>query len=203
MSCKALVLPKLHRRVAERAPGVRLAVQPLTEPERVEALAAGRLDMIVSIAAAAPAPDLREEALFSDHFVCVARRQGGRPTRLTTAAFAKRGHVVVAPHGQPGSIADEALALHGIRRNVVLVVPSFAAALLVVAQSDLVATVPSRVVATWPRGVAPTPCPIPLPTLRFCAYTHRRVDGDGGLAWFRRQVRDALDDGSAPAPSPD
>lgn len=185
---QVVLLPALAHALAQRAAKIRIVVEPSPHPERLAALAAGRLDVVVALAQAQPPTNVHELTLFRDRFVCMVGKRS-RTRALSKARYASLHHVVVAPHGQPGSIADDALAAHRLQRHVALVVPHFATAARLVAESDLVATVPSSVVQLWPERVRALACPIALPELRFCAYTHRRSDDDAGVSWLLAQLR--------------
>jgi DNA-binding transcriptional LysR family regulator len=136
------------------APGLDVRVQSLRR-DSFQELESGRLELAV-------VPDLRGvpgfEALeldrfvsrpvLSDEFVVVSRRR--RP--LGRREYLEADHVVTTPLGEnERSAMDVALARAGLKRRVAVTVPTFTQAVLTVAQSELVATVPRLLVA----GVAP------------------------------------------------
>lgn len=90
-------------------------------------------------------PEVRLQALFRDRFVGVVRK--GHPLELDGDVTAERyvafGHVVASRRGRTSGPVDEALAVLGLERTIVAVVPSFPTALAVARTSDLVALVPA------------------------------------------------------------
>jgi DNA-binding transcriptional LysR family regulator len=84
------------------------------------------------------------------------------------------------------------LARDGERRNVTLRVPHFLVAPHVVATTDLAWTAPQGVARVF---VEYMPLVLREPPFRVDGFTvamrwHARVDGDPGLAWLRRVLRE-------------
>src|SRR5262249_49532396 len=89
---------------------------------------------------------------------------------------------------------DEALAAQGLYRRVVASVPTSAAALHFVSQSDLVVAVPDHFCV--PYAGAPDLHTLPLPMdvspVAINQAWHSRYDNDKAHIWLRGQVRDGL-----------
>jgi DNA-binding transcriptional LysR family regulator len=84
--------------------------------------------------------------LYDETFV-VAMRKGHPFARSPTeAAFCRSQHLLVSLTGNPRGMVDELLAKRGLERRIVLTVPSFMVALAHLASSDLIATLPRRLV---------------------------------------------------------
>jgi DNA-binding transcriptional LysR family regulator len=123
--------------------------------------------------------------------------------RLTLARFAALPHVLVAPYGNAGSFVDEALAKKGMRRTVAIRVSSFLSAPVIVAESDCIGTVSSRL-ARWSAGWLPLRLlepPLPLPEISIGAVWHPRVEEDAGHRWFRDVLLSIAKPSPAPAPT--
>lgn len=184
----AVLVPPLLARVAREAPGVSVVVHPL-RADVSEQLEAGALDVVVTARRRAPA-GVVWSALFEDRFVTVARR--GHPrvgSTLSLERFCQLGHVVVDPEGRHGTSAvDDELGRTGRTRRVVLRVPGFVAVPPVVADSELIATLPERLarrfVEAFQLHVVKTP--VALPPLRIALGWHERARHDPGHVWFRR-----------------
>ena len=185
----AVMLPALLAHLATAAPMVDLATrnQSLTWDE---ALREGGLD--VALFPRRPSsPGIVWQRLFSDHFVCLARR--GHPAvrgRLSLAALCETPHVFVSPSDAAQGVVDEVLARRGLRRRVALRVQSFLVAPLVVAESDLLAVVPALVARRFAAQLSlqVLPPPIEVPGFAVCLAWHERMRGDSGHAWFRTSV---------------
>lgn len=89
--------------------------------------------------------------------------------------------------GMAHAVIDRVLAKHRIQRNVVLRVPGFHVLPMIVANSDLLAVIPSRLAEAFasraPIKVLPLPISIPPYDIRI--YWHERYHQDPALKWFR------------------
>jgi len=85
---------------------------------------------------------------------------------------------------------DAALADHGLVRKVSLWQPSFFAVASVVAQTDLIGTVPHRVATHAAKSlpIALHTVPLPLPAPEFSLYWHQRSRDDPGHRWLRDRI---------------
>lgn len=183
-----VLVPPLLRILAREAPGVDLVVRPVPE-EPAEALAAGRVDLVLGVEPGRGAPgSLERRKLFDDGFVCLVRRDHPVLEReLTVERFAAMGHLFIAPRGTRGGVVDDALGRRGLERRVVAMVPSFVAAPALVAESDLVVTLPSLLAArlAGPFGLRALEAPVRLPRFTISALWHARSRRDPAHAWLR------------------
>ncbi len=180
------VLGKALDDVTAHAPGVTLRFRPNVPDDPLE-LREGRADLAIGIYGDLP-PELRQRTLFTDRFVCAVRRDHpGVRGRLTLEQFLALPQVQVAPRGRPGGQLDDVLARHGVSRKVARAVPFFLSALLMVAESDAVVTVPERVArATASRlGLQLLDPPLPLQPYSLSLLWHPRMDGDAPHRWLR------------------
>ncbi|MBL9016363.1 MAG: LysR family transcriptional regulator [Myxococcales bacterium] len=188
---EVVLLPKLIERVSRLAPGIELWVHPFGEHGDAE-LAAGTLDVVL----APPRGGARgaggyEKVLFGERFTCILRADhplaGGR---LTLPRYCAAAHVLVAPRGTPGSLVDTALAEQGRSRRIALAVPHFLVVPYIVAGSDLVATLASRVAALFTEtlGLVSMPPPVELPGFQIALAWHERNHHDAAHRWLRDQL---------------
>jgi len=189
-----VILPPLLRRLAAEAPGVDLVVRPGTD-ELAAALGTGGVDLVLGVSPIGGVPSIHQRMLFDDGFVCVVR--AGHPvlrTGLDLDRFVELGHVFIAPRGTRGGVVDDALARKKRTRRVVAMVPTFLAAPAVVAATDLVLTMPSRLAQRLAsafdlRVLEP---PLTLPRFTISAYWHERMHQDPGHAWLRAAVVESV-----------
>lgn len=181
-----VLVPALLARLEREAPGVELVAGPLPSPLEGELLS-GALD--VAVAPPRPSsPGMVWTRLFADRNVCIAGR--GPPGKsLSLEAYCSLPHLVVSAQGRASRV-DEVLERRGLRRRVALRVPSFLLAPLLVARSDLVATVPARVAqrVAGPLSLRVYELPLPLPEFTVALGWHERFREDPAHAWFRRTV---------------
>lgn len=186
-----VLLPALVARLAEHAPGVDLFVHDVPR-DLAGALAAGDLDAV--LAPARPeelTADCFQRTLFDEHFVCAMRR--GHPAaarRLTLDRFCALHHVLIAPRGTPGGFVDDALAARGRSRRVALAVPHFLIVPHVLATTDLIATVASRVAAAFagPHALVTVRPPVEVSGFAIHLLWHQRTQADDAQRWLREQI---------------
>ncbi len=182
----------LLRWLRTRAPRVDIAVLPFA-PSSFKDVAAGDVDL--AFAQHHRAPGLHARVVLAEPFVCVLRR--GHPAlgrRLTAARFAALGHVLVSPRGRSPGAVDRMLKRRGLSRRVVLAVPNFLAAALVVADSDLVLTAGARSATrlAGALGLVTVPPPTALPPFQVGMYWHERQEHDPFLSWLRAGIEEVL-----------
>lgn len=188
-----LFLPGLARRVAGQAPGVQLITSAVSPDRGLEYIREGRIDLLVAYFVVTKVPsNFRTRVLFRDSYQVLARK--GHPalrSRLTLEAFAQAGHVVVAPRDtwQRGPM-DFALAQAGLRRDIRVMVPHYMVAPYVVAETDLVATVPAHAAKRMVRGLPIRAFRPPLEVASFkleMAWDERHHH-DPAHRWLREQL---------------
>jgi DNA-binding transcriptional LysR family regulator len=186
-----VLLPRLLERLGRIAPGIDVWVHPFTD-HGDEALGSGVLDVVIGPprGAARPAGSY-EKVLFDEAFTCIVR--AGHPladSRMTLARYCAAPHLLVAPRGTPGSIVDDVLAAAGRSRRIAAAIPHFLVVPYVIAGSDLVATLASRVAAMFAEtlGLVCMPPPLALPKFQIAVAWHERSHRDAPQRWFREQL---------------
>jgi DNA-binding transcriptional LysR family regulator len=196
-----VLLPKLSARLARLAPGIDLWVHTFDELGDVE-LATGKLDCVL----APPRRNVRpsgtfEKVILRESFTCVMR--AGHPlarSRLTLARYCEVPHLMVAPRGTPGSFVDDALASVGRTRRVALAVPHFLVVPYVIAATDLVATLASRIATLFADtlDLVMVPPPIAISGFAIALAWHERNHRDAAQRWLRDQIAAVAADGEMP-----
>lgn len=180
----------LIARLAAEAPGVRLCFLAKADKEST-ALREGRVDLETGVVDAAMGPEVRAQALFSDHLVGVVRKGhllgGGKVAR---GSYAAGQHVSVSRKGFEKGMIEEALELLGLQREVVAVVGGFATALALARASDLIATVPALHTGVLRAGMHSFALPFHLPEIVVSMLWHPRLDADPAHRWLRHCVRE-------------
>jgi DNA-binding transcriptional LysR family regulator len=190
-----VLAPRLTRRIAGEAPGVRLQFvrQDAKEPQP---LRDGSLDLDIGVADPPP-PDIHTATLFTAHFVAVvaADSELGRAERLTAEDICRHPHISASRRGLARGPLDDALARIGRSRHVAAVVPSYAVGALMALESDLICLVPHVTAAHLiDRGVPLRSHEVPfdLPTADVELRWHRRVHNDPASRWLRGHLHDAI-----------
>ncbi len=189
-SLAAILAAGLVTRIVAEAP--RVCVRLIAEgAEDVEALRDGTIDLDVGIHERTT-PDLRNESLYSDVFVALVARDSalGRRRRPTPAQLCQHPHISTSRRGRSRGPLDDALAPLGLHRHVAAVVTSYPVAVMMAAESDLVALVPKRLALyyTGRLNVRWFAVPLEMPTFEVSQQWHSRLDRDPAQLWLRGQV---------------
>jgi DNA-binding transcriptional LysR family regulator len=195
---ETVLLPKLMRHLHEHAPAIRLETAQLPASELAVRLETGDIDLAVGYV-----PQLRDkirrERLFEEHYVCMTRPDHplGRRSALTLKEFLAARHVVIASMGSGHQVLERTLAERGMEENIALRVPHFVVVPLIVAGTDLIVTLPSRVAQASAKlvKVKVHPLPIPIPSFDVSLYWHARVENDAANRWLRAAMLELFGDG--------
>jgi DNA-binding transcriptional LysR family regulator len=190
------LLPSLVRHLRQHAPGVDVQVRA-TDCSRLHGqLVSGDID-IAFAPLGSKASGLRAEPLWNDRLVMLVAADNPVRLPMTIEAYAAAAHLVDAGHvqvsadGVGASVVDAILAARGLRRRIALVLPHSAGIPFVVAATDLIATLPSRIV----KGLVPmanvrmlTP-PLPEVEVSPHMFWHPRNDAEPLQVWLRAAIR--------------
>ena len=196
------LLPALMQRVRSRAPGVKLAFVSEGDESPAE-LREGRVDLDLGVLDDS-APELRTQALLRDRFVAVVRR--GHPLAAGIQGIAQLTqhlHIGVSRRGRFTGPLDDALQRQGLSRQVIATVPSATAAVVAVAESDLMTAVPRLLARVLQKtlAVVALDLPLELPELTISQTWHPRGDADPAHRWLRACVVAVLKEASARRPA--
>ncbi len=182
---ETVFLPPVLAALADEAPGVRLEVFQLEQPDIQPALESGRIDLALGYLPVLAHVERR--FLLHERYVVVMRRShpaaGARPTRR---ALARLHYAVVRSH----PATARALDALGLAARVRLTLPHFMVLPRILADSDLAVVMPSRLAeafqqlgdyAVWHPRVG-------LPAFDVSVHWSWRFDGDPGHRWLRERI---------------
>jgi DNA-binding transcriptional LysR family regulator len=190
---EAVFLPRLIAALAQRGPKIKVRVLRVPARGAQEAMAAGDVDIAIGLF-----PDLKagffQQRLYRDQFVCVLRADRFRTMGpLTIEALADLRHAAIESAGTGHEAAVErAFARHRLQRRIALTIPHFMALPAIIAQTDLIVTVPRRLAQTFASfpNVALTEAPIRIPSFDIRQHWHKRYHHDDANKWMRRLLAD-------------
>ena len=185
-----LVVPFI-RALRNEAPMVRLAVRNLEVANLGPMLARGELDLAISIPDFVD-PGLRTRLLYREEYVCAVREAHPiRSSKVSMNRFLSFDHVMVSPSdGRFRGPADDALAIHNVKRRVALSVPSFLVLLEVLQTDDLIALVPKRLLSGRAHSLRLIQPPVEVQGFDVVAAWHSRSHHDKAHTWLRNRLAD-------------
>jgi DNA-binding transcriptional LysR family regulator len=200
----AVVLPPLLTGLRRAAPGVGISFRQLLplpgglaaerawQPALVD-LEARAIDVAIVPLLDVPARFVAQ-TLYEEEFVVAMRTGHAFAQAPTLDRFCAMRHLLVSLTGDPHGFVDDALAKQGRTRQIALTVPNFMMALAIIAETDLIAALPQKLVAMHGArcGVVSAKLPLPLQPHDICAIVSKAATGDAGVAWLVELLRAAL-----------
>lgn len=185
-------LPRIVRKMQHVAPGWRIEAQALHAADLPQALESGAIELAITSFPIQRTGIFRQR-LASSEFQVIHRRDHPRlRSKPSLRDYLDARHAVMHPPGAPPSVLEQALSRQGHQRSVALTVPHFLLLPAIVAESDLIATVPSQVARAFAAAyrLAVWPLPFPMPELVLYQYWHQRSSTDAGVRWVRGLIRE-------------
>ncbi|HWT18715.1 MAG TPA: LysR family transcriptional regulator [Variovorax sp.] len=182
-------LPRLIHRMAQVAPSIHIEVLRIG-PDTRRLLESGEADLAVGYM-----PELEagfyQQQLFEQGFSCVVRKDHPRVgKRMTLPLFKREKHVAITAPGTGHDLLQQQLKRLGVERRLALSLPTLPGLGNLLAQSDLIATVPKRVAQMLVsiaavRLLAP---PFELPAFAIKQHWHERFHLDPANRWLRSMI---------------
>ncbi|MDQ0996366.1 DNA-binding transcriptional LysR family regulator [Phyllobacterium ifriqiyense] len=183
-----VVLPRLLQTLREQASGITLRIRNFTaRDDAISMLDAGEVDLTIGVPPTSSGRILTRP-LFVERFVCIVRKNHPATERpLDLNRFLELSHLLVSPENDRFGRVDAELAQRGLKRHLALTLPHMYAAPLLVASSDLIATLMSGVVdaSQYAEQLMILQPPIQLDPVQFSLSWHRRNDVHPAQRWFR------------------
>jgi len=177
--------------LARELPGLRLSLVSMPDSRALQAVVDGEIDLAIGVFGPIP-PILITSRIVIDHMAIAVRV--GHPAVsdiLSLDAYLAQRHIVISHGGALHGPMDTVLALRNTRRTVVAAVPSVLAALSMVAESDLIATVPLTLCQSLAArlGVRLLPMPLVAPEFEVVAVRAPQTSRDPVVDWLLRWWR--------------
>jgi DNA-binding transcriptional LysR family regulator len=190
-----LVGASLMAAITQAAPHV--CIRFISKPDKdAQPLREGMIDLEVGVIGTA-APELKTQLLFQDRFVGICR--AGHPLLTKQGVTAKRyvtyQHVVVSRKPQFSGPVDDALGRLGLRRTIVMVVPTYSNATQIVRHSDILGLIPYSYLdnalmkdGAISAGLQHFELPVRAPQIKISAIWHPRLHADPAHRWLRDTI---------------
>lgn len=188
-----LLMPALINRLIRLAPGLDLEIPPPLG-SNIELIVQGGADLAIGAYEELPAT-FHQRSLYDEDMVCIVRR--GHPVidaGLTLENFVTLSHILVIITGQGKNLVDVALAQHGLTRRIAVRLPYFLVAPRLVAESDMILSLPRRlalrIVTSEPVEILELP--LAIASVNLSMIWHERRHNDPAHIWMRNQVIDMV-----------
>ena len=187
-----VILPKLVAFIRLEAPNLRVVIHQLELDKLATDLVTGQIDLVISNPDFVPS-SYPQMQLYQEQYLCVAAINNPLPaTQISVADIAKEPQLVVSPsRGDFSGAANLWFEAQGHPRNVVLSVPTFAAAKDCIGASDICGFMPSKLLPDPQLKV------LNLeqhpPGFDVIAVWHQRSDQDQLHRWIREKLRTLCD----------
>ena len=198
-------LPALRAHLETAAPGANIRTVSTPPVQLEEAMRSGEVDLAVGYFPGLRGAAIYQQRLFSHSFVCIVRKDHPRiGSQFTRKQFLEEGHAVVQQEGKSHELFEQALVEQGLARRVVLSVPHFLAIPLIIAESDLIVTVPHAVARSFARmtdlKMLPTPVQVRRADVR--QHWHARFHRDPANLWIRGVIASLFAEGARHSRAP-
>jgi DNA-binding transcriptional LysR family regulator len=199
---EVVLLPMLLKRLRELMPDAMLQSITLPATEVTLQLESGEVDLAIGYF-----PDLKkhsfyQQVLYSDTFASLIRSDHRlRADKLSIREYLQLEHAVVRAESRTEEVIESYLVRKKIRRQVVLATPHFASVPIIVAQSDLIATIPAplaRYFSSVAAGVRIVQLPFAPPRIAIKQFWHRKFHHDARSRWLRAHVFALFQEGATP-----
>jgi DNA-binding transcriptional LysR family regulator len=187
-----LLIPALSGLIDQIAPSIDIHVTRTESSFPVASLENGSLDVVLGFESVLNPPAyLHRHSLFSDQMACVVRQNHpliNKPPSLDQ--YVAASHMLISRTGSPVGIIDQKLTELGLERRVQLIVPHFLSAPLIVAETDMILSLPYRIAEQFKKFIPLEifPVPLELPTYELCMVWHPLHDKDPAHCWLREQI---------------
>jgi DNA-binding transcriptional LysR family regulator len=191
-----VILPIVLKQLTQIAPHLEVECHHW-RPDIMELFRSGGIDLGLGVIDVSEISDMRSQTLFDEDFVAVVRSNHPiiSSANLTLDAYISLAHALITITDFPGnpminsfkSHVDRALAELGVQRRVVLKIPQFLAAPFIVAQTDLILTLPRRIalLIADTANLAILEIPIQIEKFSYQQIWHERRSYDPLHCWFR------------------
>ncbi len=194
-------LPELVKRLRELRASIQIETAQMDSNDIELRLASGEIDFALGYLPALNKP-IRKTMLFREHYVCMTRKEEGAngKAKLTLKKFLDVSHVQIASLGSGHQIIERTLDRRGLKRNIALRVPHFLVIPYIIAGTDLIATMPSRVANAFANQarLQVQPLPVSIPSFDVSLFWHPRFSSDPPIQWFRTLLIDLFQETRIP-----
>lgn len=189
------VILDASKKFGEKAPKANLEIVPFGN-DVFRDLAEGRLDLVLYSDATVP-ESLRSEPLFEESYSFIFRNnhpvlKDQKKGTIPLESFLAWPHILVTVFGGRYGEIDGALKNMGMERHIAMRLPYFSTAPLIVAQTDMFLTLPTRMAKHY-ASILKLQCldtPLEISNFGYRQIWHQRTDHDPAMIWLRKIIKE-------------
>ena len=187
-----LLLPGLSALIEQLAPGIDIHVKRTESAFPLAQLENGSLDVVLGFESVlSPPADLNSRHLFSDQMACVVRHNHPLLQKAPSLdEYLTIPHMLISRTGSHVGLIDQKLSEMGLERRIKLIVPHFLSAPMIVAQTDMVLSLPYRIAEQFQKiaNLKLFPVPLDLPSYDLVMIWHQLREKDPAHRWLRDRI---------------
>ena len=189
---EVLLLPLLLEHCKTEAPGLSFTTEALSDHDTEEALKAGAADVAIGFFPGISGGLIQRHVMQSEYACIAARNHPTMGDTISRRQFLAARYAIADAKGTGHRVIEQTLQNEGVSQRIGARVSGFLPLPLIVAASDMIATVP-RPLAEMMRETADIkilPHPLDLPKLQVQQFWHERFHQDPGNHWLRGVLGD-------------
>jgi len=183
-------MPRLIAHCTRLAPQVSIRTERTERLDLMSDMGSGRIDVAIG-AFRQVSEALFQRRLFQQSYVVLMRQTHPLvDVNLTLKRYLSAQHLMVNSSESPYDRINLDLEKAGVLQQVKFSVPHFTAVPYIIANSDLLVTVPQKLAESTalPFRLTCRPAPLVLPELQTNIFWHRRYNQDQGNLWLRTLI---------------
>ncbi|BAZ31339.1 transcriptional regulator, LysR-family protein [Cylindrospermum sp. NIES-4074] len=185
-----VILPKVIKQISDNAPHLNLECHHW-HSDILDVLKKGKIDLALGLLNLQDTSEFRSQTLFVEDFVSIVRADHPITQKpFTIESYIAWSHALITITNSSVSHVDTVLSSLGVKRRVMLKLPYFLSAPVIVSQTDLILTLPRRIAMLFAQYTNLTILepPIELGKYNYMQIWHKRLDCDPLNIWLRQLI---------------
>ncbi len=182
--------PLVYETFSHSAPTLSVYLHDVRTPEAKLLVEQGELDMAAGVIGDLP-KRFKSIPLFSSELVVIASKQNSDiKGEIDLPGYHQARHLMYSASEPQNSALSEALAKYGITRDIGMTISGHLAVPVIIANSDLIATVTRELAEPYLEnyGLQMLKPPFDIPDIQVTLFWHERNDRDAGHQWLREMA---------------
>jgi DNA-binding transcriptional LysR family regulator len=186
----ATILPSIVNAIANEAPNLKLRIVSLRGDD-MTALEKHEVDFVLS-ATESKSAMLYQKKLLDENYVCLLSAKYAKQ-KLTLNRYVAMKHCLITISGVGLGVVDQILSKQELKREIAIRIPHFLAASYIVANSNLIVTLPRRLgmLLSDNKKISIVEVPFKMPDFSIYLYWHSKNQNNPIHQWVRKKITSA------------